>query len=348
MELENKDSIPEVAKKQAEKAEALHRQLYPDQYPKEEPKGEGTPKEGETPKPGEAAKDAEPPKPAEKPKEEAPKPQETPKEEDWKQKYETLHGKYNAEVPQLHMTIASLQNMMKQLQGEIGTLKTAKEAAPPPKEEPKKETPAEAPSVKTLKEEYPDIFEAVSAMIESAVAAKVATGSPKADAGSGKPAPSSQTPPASTPTNPRATFDFYLNRDVPDWGQINVDPEFHKFLQDPDPAFQGLTKLQSIQAAYDAADFTTVIGHFKDFKSKKAAPANPNPNNPNPGNAPEEKFLAPPKGGKGGAPPSPGPTVTPADIAKFYKEASRGLWGPLDGEKYRKEEARLLTALTRT
>jgi hypothetical protein len=110
-----------------------------------------------------------------------------------------------------------------------------------------------------------------------------------------------------------------------------------------------MTKLQSIQAGYDTVDFTTVIGHFKEFKMKKAAPANPNPNNPNPGESPpEEKFLAPPKGGKRGSPPSGAPTVTPADIAKFYNDASRGLWGPLDGEKYRKEEARLLAALTKT
>ena len=55
-DLENKDSIPEVAKKQAEKADALHRQLYPDQYPdakKEEPKpGEGTPRAKRDPQTG--------------------------------------------------------------------------------------------------------------------------------------------------------------------------------------------------------------------------------------------------------------------------------------------------------
>ena len=64
-DLENKDSIPEVAKKQGEKADQLHRQIYPDQYPKEEAKpGEGTPQPSETPKPDET------PKPEEKPKEE--------------------------------------------------------------------------------------------------------------------------------------------------------------------------------------------------------------------------------------------------------------------------------------
>jgi hypothetical protein len=346
-DLENKDSIPEVAKKQGDKADQLHRQLYPDQYPeakKEEPKpGEGTPASSETPKPGET------PKPEEKPKEEAkeaPKPPEPAKEEDWKQKYETLQGKYNAEVPQLHMTVASLQNALKQMQGEIGSLKAAKEIPPPPKEEPKKEPAPGNKNIEALRDEYPDIYEAVVAMIESS---KGGAGSPK---GEEKPAEkrSVGAPAPSASTDPRATFGFYLNRDVPDWEQVNVDPEFHRFLQTPDPKFPGMTKLQSIQAGYDAVDFTTVVGHFRDFKASKAAPpaAPSNPNNQTPGgSSPEEKFLAPPKGGRGGTPPSSEtPTVTPADIKKFYADASRGLWGPLEGEKYRKEEARLLGALT--
>jgi len=367
-DLENKDSIPKIAKTQGEMADQLHRQLYPDQYPKEEAKPEeGTPQPSETPKPAETSK------PEEKPKEEVketPKPQETPKEEDWKQKYETLQGKYNAEVPKLHTQLAAMQNMTRELQGQISEIKAAKEKEPAPKEVPPKEEPPrrsepaphEAEAVKTFKEEYPDIYEAVARMIESAQPAKPAGAPPKAEEKPAGEKPKEPSPtPSPAPNGPRATFDYYLNRDVPDWAKINKDPEFIDFLQAPDPVYPG-TKLQSIQSAYDACDFTTVIGHFRDFKEsrKKAAPeagtppsspSNP-PSQPEPKpegeKPPEEKYLAPPKGGRGGAPPSGAPLVTPADLAKFYDEARRGLWGSIDGEKFRKEEARLLSALTGT
>ena len=388
-------NIPDAVKKQAERADQIHRQVYPDQYP---PEGkEEKPEEGKTPPEGAAPKPEETPKPEEKPKEEiipaqgGTKPPEKPPEpgkgeEDWKHKYDVLLGKYNAEVPKLHTQVAAMQNMTRELQGQVNELKAAKENPPPPKEvapkeskpegePPKKIEPAsqEVEAVKAFREEYPDIYEAVAKMIESAQAQRSAGNEKKGDEkGSGeerakaeekskveeKPrmeTPSS-TPPPSAATNPRATFDYYLNRDVPDWPQVNKDHDFVTFLQAPDPNYPG-TKLQSIQAAYDACDFTTVIGHFRDFKETKAksavppapAPA-PNPPNPKPEGEkpPEEKYLAPPKGGRGGTMPSGAPAVTPADLAKFYDAARRGLWGPIDGEKFRKEEARLLSALTGT
>jgi hypothetical protein len=374
-------NIPEVVKKQAERADQIHRQAYPDQYPQEAK--EEKPEEGNTPPEGAAPKPEETPKPEEKPKEEAPKvapepvapkPPEKPPEEDWKHKYDVLLGKYNAEVPKLHTQVAAMQNLTRELQSQVTGLKAAAKEKPataketPPKEEPPKKSepaPQEIEVVKTFKEEYPDIYEAVARMIESAHAEKDAGNPPKPEEKPKaeerpKPETPSPTPPPAA-TDPRATFDYYLNRDVPDWPQLNKDPEFIMFLQAPDPNYAG-TKLQSIQAAYDACDFTTVIGHFRDFKEtrKSAAPSgatppqNPSsqPNQPNPKpegeKPPEEKFLAPPKGGRGGAPPSGTPFVTPGDLTKFYDEARRGMWGPIDGEKFRKEEARLLSALTGT
>ena len=393
MSLENPNAIPEAVKKQAERADEIHRKMYPDQYPKpvvspaeraeETPKAEEgkTAPEGEAPNPGKQGTDA--PTQGEKPKEEPPKipgegatPSPTeggkkpPEEENWKQKYEVLQGKYNAEVPQLHMRLAALTNTVKELQSKLqaapretpAPLKEKEKGKEPP---PKKEEPPESEVVKTFKEEYPDIYEAVAKMIEASKGPESTPKggeppkgreAPKVEAPSkGGDSPKAETPAPSPETDPRLTFNFYLNRDVPDWQQVNVDPEFIRFLQTPDPNFPGMTKLQSIQAAYDACDSTTVIGHFKDFKesrAKKSTPENPNPNpnsNPNPGKeiSKEEKFLAPPTGSKGGAPPTV-PLVTAADIKKFYDEARRGLWGPINGEKYLKEEARLLSALNKS
>jgi hypothetical protein len=376
--------LPEAVRKQAERAEEIHRKAYPDQYPKPAvspteraaeqtdketpaPSGtEGAPKPGVSPAPsrtegpGEQPKTGKEPKPGEtsNPGEtvrvEALQGKETPAAEDWKQKYETLQGKYNAEVPQLHMTVASLKNQIRELQNaaEVRPEQQSVEK-PAEKKEPAKEE--EDRILTTFKEEYPDIFEAVAKMIGKTKGEEKPKEKPKVESKEEK-------APPSTIVNPRGTFDFYLNRDVPDWRQVNTDPEFIQFLRNPDPAFPGMTKLESIQAAYDAADFTTVIGHFRDFKAGKqpvrpdqgtAAPAlhlsGTGPAAPAPEKelSPEEKFLAPPKGGRGPAGADTGPAVTPHDLAKFYDEARRGLWGPITEEKFRKEEARLLAAMNK-
>ncbi len=339
--------IPEPVKKQGNRAEEIHRKMYPDQYPKPAEQTEGakeTPPAG-APKPEEEP--AETVKPAEVKETKPPEPAPALPPEDWKQKYETLQGKYNAEVPQLHMAIASLKNQIQELEArksappEPAKETATKEPAPKPEEQ-----PVEDKIITAFKEEYPDIYEAVVKLMGSKAKAeekpkpeeKPKEERPKEE----KPAaPAASTSAPASPT-PRATFDYYLNRDVPDWKQINVDPEFIKFLNAPDPAFPGRTKLGSIQMAYDVADSTTVIGHFLDFKKLKASASAPSQEREL---SPEEKQLAPPKGGRAPGSPEPAPMVTPRHLTKFYDEARRGLWGPTDGEKFKKEEARLLTAL---
>jgi len=340
--------VPEAIKKQGDEADALHRKLYPEQYPAggeqtqgkesrpEQDQGAAKPEEK---KPAEAAKPVEPAKESRSEREkEAPA-------EDWKQKYDTLQGKYNAEVPALHMAVASLTNQLKELQGKISAPAPSPEKPEEKKEEGKKEEIPEDKIVTAFKEEYPDIFEAVAKMIGPKPKGEE---KPKEEKPKEAKSKEEKLPPSPT-GNPRTTFDFYLNRDVPDWKQVNTEPEFLMFLGSQDPNFPGMTKLQSIQAAYDAADATTVIGHFRDFKAGKKTTA------PGPGPAagpekelrPEEKFLAPPKGGRIPAGSETGPSVTAQDLTKFYDEARRGLWGPINEEKFRKEEARLLAALTK-
>ncbi len=336
--------IPEAVRKQAESADALHRKMYPDQYPKtgdsqtqgKETQGAATPEKEKV----EPAKAEEEKAVAGDVKPEAVR--EVKDTEDWKQKYLTLEGKYKAEVPALHTSLAALRNQLQEAQTRIKTLEEEK-ANPPEgekKEEAKEKEEEIDPAVKTLKEEYPDIFDAVQKMM-----------GPKKEKEKEKekektPAPERKA--ENTPGDARSTMIFFLNRDVPEYREINHDPEFIASLQAPDPITPGMTKNERLQQAWDANDFTTVIGYFRDFKASKSSKSNPEPGKEKE-LSPEERQLAPAKGNRG---PGTGtgeqiPTVTPADLTKFYEEARRGLWGPLHEERYRKEEARLLTALTR-
>lgn len=152
---------------------------------------------------------------------------------------------------------------------------------------------AEDPEVKTFKEDYPDIYQAGEKMVEEA-----------------KPPE-----PPRPRTDPMATFHHYLNRDVPEWREINTDPEFISFLNAPDPSFPGMSKLQSIQATHDATDATTEVRHFQDFKRFR-----------------EQKAAQQAR-------------LDKSEIAEFYKDAQKGKYGPVSGEKFKTEGKRILKPL---
>ena len=84
-----------------------------------------------------------------------------------------------------------------------------------------------------------------------------------------KKVPATEKKPETPVTDGRQTMLYFLGRDIPDWRQINVDPEFIKSLEVPDPLNPGQTRLQSINLAFEAADFTTVIGFFRDLQDSQ-------------------------------------------------------------------------------
>jgi hypothetical protein len=333
-------TLPAHVRVQGEAADALHRKMYPEQYPnadgpqtgKEVVAGAAKPEEGkETP----TARQPETVKTGEEGKVAAPGPDE------WKQKYDTLQGKYNAEVPQLHAAVAGLRNQLHDTLAKVETLEAEKAQAAAGKEAGEKKDPGEEeitdPKLKAFSEEYPDIFDAVKKMV-----------TPKAPETAKAPDPNKGPAPEAKGTDGRQTMLYYLNRDMPTWRDVNRDPAFIRSLQETDP-LTGMSKMEALNLAYSANDFTTVLGFFRDFR-----PADPGADPGKKENletgrelTAEEKALAPPKGNRAPAPLNEGAqgTVTPKDLENFYIQARKQLWGPIDGQKYRTEEARLLAAL---
>ena len=148
--------------------------------------------------------------------------------------------------------------------------------------------------VKQFQEDYPDIHASVETMIQGRL---------------------KEIPTKPTAPDPMAAFHHGLDRDVPDWKQINTSPEFMRFLTVPDPNAPGMTKLQSIKLAFDARDVMTVIRYFNEFKNHKRSEA--------------ARVSKPDHEG----------------IKKFYADAQRGVYGPIGGEKFRLAEARVLGPL---
>lgn len=149
--------------------------------------------------------------------------------------------------------------------------------------------------------------------------------------------------------NARGQMFELLDTRVPDWREMNDNPDFLAWLGLPD-RFSGVTRAELIAKADEANDGERVAAFFEGFKSEQAAPAptteNPAPADPQPTTARPrlEDIAAPGRAGNAGGnysqPPAEGkPTFTPAEIAQFYNDVRRGLYEGRDEERSRVDRA---------
>lgn len=170
-----------------------------------------------------------------------PPPPEPPKDrEDWKFKYATLKGKYDAEVPRLHAQIRDLHEQMKAL---------------------KAQTAAPAATPEPIEEEFdPKLVDAMKRIAEAKARELV---EPVA---------------ASTQRAAFDRFVAYVRAAVPDQEQIDSDPQFDVFMSERDE-FSGRTRQELLEDAVHAGDANRVIAFYRAFKSTVTG-ANPPPAQP--------------------------------------------------------------------
>lgn len=136
-----------------------------------------------------------------------------------------------------------------------------------------------------------------------------------------------------------------LDERVPNWRQINVAPEFKRWLSLPD-VYSTEVRQRLLDAAVVAADAPRVVAFFTGFlrEAAQGQPSQPQPA-PLPAEPPPahrqpplslETLAAP-----GRARPAPGeqptavdkPVYTRAQISKFYGDVRRGLYAGREAEK---------------
>ena len=188
------------------------------------------------------------------PTDEAPK----PVEDDFKQKYNTLRGKYDAEVPRLHQ-------QLKDLASELNALKKAQEEKPvePIKvkekvsyvtDEDRAEFGEELIDVqrrvaKEVAQEYEDRFEAQAEIIK-----QLQDQLKQNDSKVGE-----------------MSFSQKLGQLVPDFAQIDNDPRWVEWLNEVDPIIRDQRRVLA-QAAFDTGDADAVAHYVKLFKQSLGEP----------------------------------------------------------------------------
>ncbi len=305
-------ALPKQVEAQLRELEALEKQLNDAQNP--------APADP-APNPAEPPQDPQPAPAEPKPVEPTPTPTEpVVAEEKWEQKYKTLKGMYDAEVPRLHADLRDLK-------AQVDALRKAAETKPV---EPAKPAVAEKLVTDADVEAFGSDLIEVQRKVAREVAAEFRGELDAMRAENEK--LREQLNNTGTQVS-EASFEQRLYRLVPDFETVNADPKWIAWLNEVDPLLRA-PRATVAQQAFNRGDAEGVAHYVAMFK-KSVAPVEPTADKTT-----ELELQIQPNRSATSTPPASqkGKIYTNADIEKMFRKATDL------GVKGRVEEAKKLEA----
>ena len=301
-------ALPRQVEAQLRELEALEKQLTDAQNP--------APAESEL-KTAEPPQDPQPAPTEPKPVEPTPTPTEpVVAEEKWEQKYKTLKGMYDAEVPRLHAD-------MRDLKAQMDNLRKAAETKPV---EPAKPKTAEKLVTDADVEAFGSDLIEVQRKVAREVAAEFRGELDTMRAENEK----LREQLTSTGTQvSEASFEQRLYRMVPDFEAINVDPKWIAWLNEVDPLLRA-PRSSVAQQAFNRGD-AEGVAHYVSLFRQGSKPVEPTADKTN-----ELELQIQPNRSATSTPPTSqkGKVYTNADIEKMFRKATDlGIKGQSDAAK---------------
>lgn len=248
------------------------------------------------------------------------------------QKYKTLQGMYNAEVPRLHAQNKEMQQKLQHMQSLLATLS--------PQENSTSQPPVEAEKLVTEKdiEEYGDSIDVMRKVTReelNSVASRIAQLEnylrqlqtnvvPQVEAVAQRQAASSE-----------QAFWSELSNAVPNWREVNDDQDFQSWLLQVDP-LTGITRQTYLEDAQRNLDARRVATFFHTWleNNGQASVARPVETSAKPQSAELEKQVAPGRSKNSGTPkPDKARVYTPTDIQKFFEDVRKGKYKGREAER---------------
>jgi hypothetical protein len=323
-------ALPEQIRKQTEAVQELYKQLNVDDNT-----GEGTPSADGTVTPDAPAADentasnSATPAPASEHK-----PGVDSQAEDFTQKYKTLQGMYNAEVPRLHQQNREMTQRLQQMEQLLATMSQQPAASAAPQQVvdkfvTDKDVEEYGDSIdmmrKVSREELSSVAQRLS-QIEQALRQMQTSVVPQVQAVAQRQHVSAE-----------QQFWAELGAAVPTFRDVNANEAFQTWLLETDP-LTGITRQTYLDDAQRALDARRVANIFRTWMeaSGQAAVAQ------SPGKAPTaelEKQVSPGRSRSTGTPASAnqGKMYTPQDIQKFFNDVRAGKYKGREQERSRIE-----------
>lgn len=254
---------------------------------------------------------------------------------DWKQKYATLQGKYDAEIPRFQSDLETAKQQIADLKEQLQS-------------KPKAEV--EAPRNTFTPEEIADYGEDLLDIMGRKAREIVETEyQPTINQLNGQITELQQRLGETRQTVQKVETNevfAYLDREVADWRKVNVDPAFHEWLDNIDP-YSGKTRKALMIEAFDRKNAHQVKAFFDGFNKENAAII-PNSTDPTPsGQGGTESgstlnlgnYVAPGAGRSGGAADAPTNRRIwkSTEISSFYSDVQKGRYRNRPEDKARIE-----------
>jgi hypothetical protein len=182
----------------------------------------------------------------------APEPPQAQKLDEWEQRYRSLQGVFNSEVPRLQQTVKDQALRLSELEARIAEAAKANEA---PK----------VPPAKDIEDFGADLVNMVVRQAQESVAQAAGQFEARLAKLEQVLAGTTQTVAATTE---KAFFDE-IARGVPDWETVNSTPAFIAWLQEADPIY-GVARQAALTQAQKALNAKQVIAIFQAWKAKQA------------------------------------------------------------------------------
>lgn len=334
-------ALPAQVRKQAEAVNKLYEELNVDTD------GQGTEAEAGS----ESVEDTGAEREADSGQEQAPAPkaEEQPAgdntEKTLEQKYKTLQGMYNAEVPRLHTEKRELNNRVQQLEQLIASMN-----ATPAQEQ----APMEKLITEQDMEDYGDSIEVMRRVFREETASKDSEINELKNLVrqmQGTVVPQVHQLTQSHAVSSEQRFWADLQTAVPDWQDINGSQEFQAWLLEVDP-LTGIPRQTYLDDAQRTMDARRVANFFSTWKGMTGG-QDARTTRETQSTSELERQVAPGKGRSGGAKPQgEAKTYTSEDIKKFFADVQKGKYKGRETERDRIErdifaaqrEGRIVTA----
>lgn len=249
------------------------------------------------------------------------------------QKYKTLQGMYNAEVPRLHAERRELSNRVAQLEQLIATMNSQPAQRAPT-------APTQSLITDADKEEWGDSLEVmrkVSREENGAYQARIDQLEQMIRQMQSSVVPQVQQISQRQALSAEQGFWGELQQAVPDWQEINASPEFQSWLLETDP-LTGISRQTYLDDAQRNLDARRVVNFFTTWKTLTGQSVAQQPNRRAAASSELEKQVAPGRSRSTGGQASGEPkTYTSEDIKKFFADVQKGRYKGKEQERDRIE-----------
>ena len=243
-----------------------------------------------------------------------------PQQDPWEQRYKTLQGRYNHDVP-------NLQSKVKELETQLTQAVQKMQEVAKPQEPPEKKPAADPQDVEAFGADLVDMVQRVAERMFGGAARTMQEQAARLDQRMTALEQALQGTTQTVAVTAEQAFFDRLTKMVPNWEDINNNQAFLDWLQEVDPVY-GQPRQAALNFAQQQLNAERAANVFKAFAG--TVPQAPKAN-------PVEKQVSP-KAAASSAPTSTEkPVITQKQVTDFYNDVARGMYRGRDAEAARIE-----------